>query len=359
MALEFAIKCQTNRRNITDAEMFALVAVYDQKVKPGSTQERNEGGTFKPRASTDASGKSAKKTAEVLNTTTTNIERARYLHKYADAAIKNAIAANKMKLSRACEVVSKQLAAPPKRPKKSPAIKGGGQDDQALPIELTPESEVAFAVWNPVIRTQAELGTDPEAEPAADHEITYELSEELLGLPTSTKKLGTLSSHRILVSPSVDLFAEEVPSKIVRKVLQTAAAAKQFQFLFTTGDPGRLQEFSWEENTFVGVSIFEQGDVAAAEQALLGMERLAKWLVVEQLTMDLSFQHLDQIDWLVVRQGAGVPGTTPDSNAMKSLLWQAWVANCPVLFERGIHFRPIDVPKAVTKAGNEEDTGHE
>ena len=53
-ALGFAIRCQTDRRNITDGEMFKLVIVYDEKVKPGSTQKRQSGGTYAPKASIDA-----------------------------------------------------------------------------------------------------------------------------------------------------------------------------------------------------------------------------------------------------------------------------------------------------------------
>ncbi len=346
-ALGFAIKCQTERRNVTDGEMFKLVIVYDEKVKPGSTQQRQQGGTYAPGASVDAPGKSAKKTAKVLNTTTTNIERARYLHKHADSATKAAVTNEKMTLSRACDIVRKKLAAKAKDTKKPAAAKSGREDNETLPFELTPESEVAFAIWNPVVRSRADLPTDPGAEHVAEHQVTYVLADELLNLPTSTKKLGGLTSHRLLVSPGIDLFADEVPVKIIRTLLQTAAAAKQFQFLFTTSNPGRLGEFSWEANTFAGVSIFVQRDVAAAEAALLAMDGLGKWLVVEQLTMELTFKHLDQIDWLVVRQGAGIPGAAPDANAVKSLLRQAWAAKCPVLFERGINYQPKEAPKTV------------
>lgn len=353
-ALGFAIRCQTDRRNITDGEMFKLVIVYDEKVKPGSTQQRQSGGTYAPKASIDAPGKTAKKTAKVLNTTTTNIERARYLHKNADAATKAAITNGKMTLSRACDVVRKHLAAAPKAAKKASESKDGTKEIESLPYELTPESDVAFAIWSPVVRSQADLLTDPGADQGAEHRISYVLAEQSLDLPANTKKLGALSSHRLLVSPGIDLFADDVPAKIVRKVLQTAAAAKQFQFLFTTNNPGRLDEFSWEPNTFAGVSIYEQRDVAAAEAALLAMDGLGKWLIVEQLTMELTFKHLDQIDWLVVRQGAGVPGAAPDSNALKSLLRQAWAANCPVLFERGINYRPTDAPKVATEVPNHD-----
>ena len=157
-----------------------------------------------------------------------------------------------------------------------------------------------------MVRSQGDLLTGAGAHQVAEQKISYVLAEESLDLPANTKKLGALSSHRLLVSPGIDLFADDVPAKIVRKVLQTAAAAKQFQFLFTTSNPGRLDEFPWEPNTFAGVSVFVQQDVAAAEAALLAMDGLSKWLVIEQLTMELTFEHLDQFDWLVVRQGSGV-----------------------------------------------------
>ena len=96
------------------------------------------------------------------------------------------------------------------------------------------------------------------------------------------------------------------------------------------------------------------------------MKNLGKWLVVEQLTMELTFQHLDQIDWLVVRTGAGAIGAAIDAHAMKSLLRQAWEANCPVLFEQGITYRPADPPRTsgstnVSQKGSQkqEDQTHD
>jgi hypothetical protein len=346
-ALGFSIRCQMERRNITQGEMFALAAVYDEKVKPGSTQQRGAGGTFAPRASNDANRKTAEKTAELLNTTGTNIERTRYLLKYADDATKAAVTNNKMTLSRACEVVRKQLA-----PKKTRKPKKGPKDNE-LPFELTPDSDVAFAVWNLVACAPRALSEDPKDQTGQD-EPTFTLDEARLNLTVKPKALKGLPNRRVLVSTACDLFAPKVPTKIVRTVLETAANAKQFQFLFTTRNPGRLVKFSFEANMFCGVSIFVQQDVAAAEAALLTLGGLGKWLVVEQLTMELTFKHLDQLDWLVVRQGAGVRGADPDTRAMKSLLQQASAANCPVLFERGIQYRPADAPKVVADAGDKE-----
>ena len=345
-ALGFAIQCQTARRNITDGEMFVLVGVYDKKVKPGSTQQRQEGGTFAPRASTDALGKSSKKTGDVLNTSATTVDRVRYLHKHADASTKAAVTNNKVTLSRACETVRKKLAAAAKAAKIHPETNGDAPKEKPLAFDATPESDIAFAAWHPVVRREPALSADIEDEAQAKREVEYVLVEELLDLPASLKDLGAPANHRVLVSPQFDLFADEVPAKTVRKVLHTAAEAKKFDFLFTTRNPERLQEFSWEMNTFAGVSIFGQNEVAAAEDALLAMDGLRKWLVIEQLTMELTFKHLDQLDWLVVREGAGVPSAALDPYALKSLLQQAWTAKCPVLFERGVIYRPMDAPKA-------------
>ena len=132
--------------------------------------------------------------------------------------------------------------------------------------------------------------------------------------------------------------------------------AKQFNFLFVTQNPARLQKFSWESNTFAGVSIFGQKDVALAKEALQELGGLGKWLVVEQLTMELTFEHLAKIDWLVLRQGAGAIGAALDPHALKSLLRQAWAADCPVLFEQGITYRPTDPPK-VSQVVNKKEEG--
>lgn len=343
-ALGFAIECQIERRNITGGELFALVGVYDEKVKPSSTQQRQQDGTFAPRASTDADGKSAGKTAEKLKTTATNVERVRYLHKYADAATKAKVTNNKLTISGACEVVKKQLAA--KTAETEPDPKADTENNDSSPFGLTLESDVAFATWEPVVRHESALSADIEDGADAEPEVGYVLAEELLDVSADTKGLGTPRNHRVLVAPGLDLFDDEVPAKIIRPVLKSAAEAKRFDFLFTTRNPARLQEFPWEGNAFAGVSIFEQKDVAPAEGALLELDGPNKWLVVEQLTMELTFAHLNQLDWLVVREGAGVLGAGNDPHAMKSLLRQAWAAGCPVLFERGVAYHPTDPPKA-------------
>ena len=339
-------------------QLYLLGVAYDEKVKPGSTQQRQEDGTFAPKASTDATGKSAAQTAEKLKTTATNVERIRYLHKHADAATKDKLAKNKLTLSGACEAVRKQLKEGPPKPAVTASTKT--KDNALLALDPTLASDVAFATWEPVLRSLPVLSADLKDGASNNTEVEYVLAKKLLDLLTSAKGLGTLANRRVLVSPSIDLFAEEVPTETVRTVLQKAAEAKSFQFLFTTTNPDRLGEVPWEENTFAGVSIFGQDDVAPAEEALLGLNGLGKWLVIEQLTMELTFQHLDLLDWLVVCEGAGLRGTGIDPYAMKSLLRQAWAAECPVLFEQGVAYRPTDAPKAaqiVVKAG--EDAAHE
>lgn len=357
-ALTFAIQGQLDRRNLTSGETFLLIGALDKVAKAGSSQQLQEDGTFGPKAADDAIGKTSKQMAEKLKTTATNIERCRYLHKYADAAIKAAVTNNKVTLSRACKVTSKRLVEQAKAGKNAPGPQKGAKSKAPLPFELTPESDVAFGVWQPVIRNPAKLSHDVEAELAVEGADEYALAEEVLELPEPAKKLLASEMRRVLVLPELDLFAAEMPAKLIRPVMKAAAEAKQFHFLFTTQNPERLQEFSWEPNTFAGVSIFGQKDVGLAEDALQHLDGLGKWLLVEQLTMELTFQHLDQVDWLVVRQGAGVPGVELAPHALKSLLQQAWAANCPVLFERGISYRSADAPKVVAQTSKGEVANH-
>jgi hypothetical protein len=61
-ALAYAIHNQRNQRNLTDAELLRCIEVVDQVGERGKGQKR-DGGKFQPKASVEAYGKSAARTA--------------------------------------------------------------------------------------------------------------------------------------------------------------------------------------------------------------------------------------------------------------------------------------------------------
>jgi ParB family chromosome partitioning protein len=87
-ALEYAISIQVERRNLSDAELLIMIKVVDQlKVRgKGSNGEK---------------GKSAQRTAEILGTNTSKVEKARIVEKYGSEELKEKIAAGKLSLNQA------------------------------------------------------------------------------------------------------------------------------------------------------------------------------------------------------------------------------------------------------------------
>jgi ParB family chromosome partitioning protein len=87
-ALEYAISVQVERRNLSDAELLLMMKVVDElKVRgKGANGEK---------------GKSAKRTAEILGTNTSKIEKARIVKKYGSEELKGKVASGELTLNQA------------------------------------------------------------------------------------------------------------------------------------------------------------------------------------------------------------------------------------------------------------------
>jgi ParB family chromosome partitioning protein len=92
-ALEYAIKTQRNRRNLTDAELLNCLTELDKRKKKGPA---------KSIASRDAiPGKSAEQTAALLGVSQAKIERLRAVNDHATDEVKEAVKSGKMSANKA------------------------------------------------------------------------------------------------------------------------------------------------------------------------------------------------------------------------------------------------------------------
>jgi ParB family chromosome partitioning protein len=87
-AVEYAIALQVERRNLSDAELLIMLKVVDQLKARG----KGAGGE---------KGKSAKRTAEILGTNASKIEKARIVEKYGGEEIKGKVASGELSLNQA------------------------------------------------------------------------------------------------------------------------------------------------------------------------------------------------------------------------------------------------------------------
>jgi ParB family chromosome partitioning protein len=94
-ALEYAIKCQRNRRNLTDREIVKCVDELDKRRIAGRPSKEKL-------ASSDANfGKSATKTASTLGISTTKVERVRTIMDKGSDEVKEAVKSGQMTINSA------------------------------------------------------------------------------------------------------------------------------------------------------------------------------------------------------------------------------------------------------------------
>ena len=92
-ALQYAIRSQSNRRNLTDAELLNCISQLDKRNpagRPSKTPSR-EG----------VSGESAKHTADLLGISRAKVERLRAVNDHGSDKVKNAVASGKMSVYKA------------------------------------------------------------------------------------------------------------------------------------------------------------------------------------------------------------------------------------------------------------------
>lgn len=107
--------------------------------------------------------------------------------------------------------------------------------------------------------------------------------------------------HRNVFTCSMaDLFGKWVPREWIEAVLEQAHANKQWNFLFLSKFPQRMQEFEFPDNAWVGTSVDKQGAVARAERAFEKINAKVKWLSCEPMLERLTFNSLEMFNWVVV-----------------------------------------------------------
>jgi len=118
-ALEYAIEQQTQRRNLTDAEIIRCIEALDRRRQRGGDRKSiNYQAKSKPPNGGIDSGKSAsaKETAKLVGVSPRKVERARTVLAQADEATKAAVKEGKISIHRAYEATRAKTASPASNP---------------------------------------------------------------------------------------------------------------------------------------------------------------------------------------------------------------------------------------------------
>jgi len=212
-ALEYAIRNQRNRRNLTDADILRLVVALDKRKQSG---ERTDLASSEARL-----GKSAEATAELLGASRAKVERTRAVIDYADEETKAAVESGK-------------------------TINAAYQETQ----EKRKQEEAAS---DAVIWSCEACGKETKTETWHCPECARHVSESRATCPKCNYSRGYLQSKR-----AVDAFVAESPVIAATPDVQPVAltltppkpkAATKPTFNYQTGDGIEWAKWSWNPVT--------------------------------------------------------------------------------------------------------------
>ena len=170
---------------------------------------------------------------------------------------------------------------------------------------------------------------------------------ERLDAPKNTpvpEEAKTDSRYRRVFTVSMgDLFGQWVPDEWIEKVLASASANPQWDYLFLTKFPRRYVGLHLPETAWIGTSVDEQKRVRLAEDAFRQIKDVrVKWLSLEPLLAPLEFTDLSMFDWVVIGSqsqteqpdGKGgtklVPAVQPEFEWVARITAQARECGCKV-----------------------------
>ncbi len=164
-----------------------------------------------------------------------------------------------------------------------------------------------------------------------------------------------ISYMNVFTCSMADLFGRWVPAEWIQSVLDSVSENQQWNFLFLTKFPMRLQEFAFPENAWVGATVDAQARIPSVEAAFEKVEAAVKWLSCEPMLERLTFNRLDLFDWVVVGGASGssqTPEFFPPREWTNHLEAQAKLAGCQVyekdnLLDRIKEYPGQDMPQMI------------
>ncbi len=177
---------------------------------------------------------------------------------------------------------------------------------------------------------------------------------ERLAAPQNTKvpaaAVDNQALRNVFVCSMADLFGAWVPAEWIQSVLDVCEAAPQWNFLFLTKNPGRLPEFRFPANSWVGTTVDTQARAGPAQEALarVNPEVGATFVSCEPLREEVLFPDPIAFDWMIIggqSSSSKCPEFQPEWDWVEGLLWQAREANCRVYFKPNLKARPREYPE--------------
>ena len=178
-----------------------------------------------------------------------------------------------------------------------------------------------------------------------------------LAAPSNTplpKEITRPADRNVFTCSMADLFGKWVPDEWIQQVFGRVKVHPEWNFLFLTKFPQRLQEVceslgGFPDNAWVGCTVDAQARVATAERAFQHIKAKVRWLSVEPMRERLTFKALDMFDWVVIGgQTASYYNNTPAFQPawewVEHLWTQARQAGVKVYWKENLTVRPKETP---------------
>lgn len=158
--------------------------------------------------------------------------------------------------------------------------------------------------------------------------------------------------RNVFTCSMADLFGKWVPEEWIMQVFQSVIDNPQWNFLFLTKFPQRLQEINdklngFPDNAWVGTTVDEQQRVKVAEKAFSNIQAKVKWLSCEPLLQRLTFNSLEMFDWVVIggqSASSQTQASQPEWEWVEHLWNQARASDCKVYWKGNLTVRPKECP---------------
>lgn len=187
-------------------------------------------------------------------------------------------------------------------------------------------------------------------------ENTKQMTSERINKEAHKRKINLTDAQvfarNVFTCSMADLFGKWVPEDWIFQVFKVVKSSPQWNFLFLTKFPQRLQEINdklggFPDNVWVGTTVDTQSRVHLAEKSFKNIQAKVKWLSIEPMLEPLSFQSLAMFDLIAI---GGKSRTTneaefqPEWNWVENLLVQARKSNTSVYFKENLKARPKELP---------------
>lgn len=302
-ALDYAIKCQLERRNMSDAEILKFVEFYHNK-RPRGGDRRSSEAVERSKVSNEKIETSAEQTAEKLGISPAKVKRTLSVIKHADEDTRAAVESGGMSIHMAHTKLSKKWAEQ--------------KGDKSSYFRLLKPPRWFHAEWEPV------LAGDPDDDPK------YVFVEEALKFLRKQKpgKIVPASPSRpnVLACAGLDILAPDVPDKIVNDVINGAVQAPGFDLIILTKHMTRTAPFDVTPNNVVfGTVISNRDEYLDALNAFDDGKPHIKLAIIDPGDTPFEIDTLKPFRWIVVKSGEG--------QWLETLLNIARSESCRVFFD--------------------------